>query len=271
LANYHNLLEALLQNDGLDVEIVNVSVGEYELPDELDLLRRFGARYGPDLVLHGLFVGNDLFVPKGTLMSYHGISVRSSGLFASYRPRNFLLREWLKHYMRVLHDRNLREVEIDCNEPSGTFSQELFLEIEKQRLNICRIQPNPNVRWQRTIELLDEIRREINQMGAKYVMVIHPDQFQVDNELVHQIEEKYNLDLGDYDFNIPQKFLRSYCVSKRVPYLDLLPIFRSNRSGRGLYLLRDTHYNKDGNSLAANAIYNFLCGQGLITCETNRS
>jgi len=35
---------------------VNISVSEYELADELDLLRRFGARYGPDLVLHGLFV-----------------------------------------------------------------------------------------------------------------------------------------------------------------------------------------------------------------------
>lgn len=248
---------------------MNISVNEYELPEELDLLRRFGARFAPDLVLHGLFVGNDLFVPNGTLMRYHGISVRSSGLFASYRPRNFLFREWLRRYLRVLHDRNLRRKEADRNEPAGTFSQELFLEIEHERLNICRIQTKPDVRWQRTMELLDEIRREVDQMGAKYVMVIHPDQFQVDKELLHQIEEKYKLDLGDYDLNIPQKFLRSYCISKGVPYLDLLSIFRSNHSARGLYLLRNTHYNKGGNSLTANAIYNFLSAQDLLICETN--
>ena len=87
---------------------MNISVGEYELPDQLDVLRRFGARYCPDLVLHGFFVGDDFAVPKKTLMSYHGISIRTAKSFVSYRPRNFLLRQWLKRYKKVLQDRNLR-------------------------------------------------------------------------------------------------------------------------------------------------------------------
>ena len=138
-------------------------------------------------------------------------------------------------------------------------------------MNICRIKPDANVKWQETIKLLDEIRGEVNQMGAKYVMLIHPDQFQVDNKLRYQIKEKYHLDLDSYDFDIPQRFLNNYCTTRGVSCLDLLPIFRSDGSEGGLYLLRDTHYNQDGNALAAKMIFNFLHERHLLVSRKHET
>jgi hypothetical protein len=105
---------------------------------------------------------------------------------------------------------------------------------------------------------LDEIHREVERIGAKHVIIIHPDQFQVEEELRRELERTYNLDMNQYDLDLPQRFLLDYCFTKGILCLDLLPTFRARGAAGGLYLLRDTHYNKEGNALAAQLIFNFL-------------
>jgi hypothetical protein len=46
--------------------------------------------------------------------------------------------------------------------------------------------------------------------------------------------------------------------------LDLLPAFREAGSQGGLYLIRNTHYNKVGNQLAADEIGNYLLDRGIL-------
>jgi len=95
-------------------------------------------------------------------------------------------------------------------------------------------------------------------MGAKYVIVIHPDQSQVEVQLRRELAKTYGLDLKGYDFELPQRFLMNYCSSRAIPCLDLFPSFRARGSQGGLYLVRDTHYNHDGNKFAAALIAKFL-------------
>ncbi len=108
------------------------------------------------------------------------------------------------------------------------------------------------------MKVLEAIRKEVREIGAKYVMVIHPDQFQVESELRQEVAQRFGLDLGGYDFSLPQRFFRNQCISLGVMCLDMLPTFRMHGSGGGLYLARDTHYNRKGNRLAAQLIFKFL-------------
>ena len=73
--NFHYLLEELLRERGHPVEIVNFSVPAYSIEHELELLRRFGARYEPDIVLHSFFVGNDFGLGEPASLRYRGIDV----------------------------------------------------------------------------------------------------------------------------------------------------------------------------------------------------
>jgi hypothetical protein len=89
-------------------------------------------------------------------------------------------------------------------------------------------------------------------------MVIHPAQIQVDNELRKNVMTEFSRKEVDYDFELPQKVLASYCADRSIPCLDLLPAFRAAGEHTDLYLLRDRHYNANGNELAARKIAEFL-------------
>lgn len=159
--------------------------------------------------------------------------------------------------------------EITVPPSGGTFSQAEFLRIEKYRLNIYQPRQPPPVRWQKTMALVNEIRAEAARIGSDYVMVIHPDQLQVEHEVILALEENYNLDLSRYDLALPQRFLIDHCAEYNIKCLDLLPIFKER--SYPLYLIRDTHYNDNGNRLAAEAIFDLLRDLALFSGpETKR-
>ena len=126
----------------------------------------------------------------------------------------------------------------------------------RTRLKIYKPVPPPELRWQKTAALIDEIRAEADRMGSDYVMVIHPDQLQVEQDIVAAIKERYKLDLDGFDFKLPQHFLLEHCAQSERKCLDLFPVFRAQSESQ--YLLRDTHYNDTGNRLAAETIFELL-------------
>lgn len=263
--NYYYVLERFLNSEGLNVEVINISLDGYEPPDQLEMLKRFGARYKPDLVVHSFFVGNDFSAPEGPLSAYRNIPLRPATGLGLFRPRDFTLVEWLRRYARASEHRRGMKAEGSRGETPGTFATDEFLRIERNRMRVCKLAGDPNIRWQKTIRILEAIWAEVGRIGADYIMVIHPDQYQVENELRHAVVRKYALDLRRYDFDLPQRFLGKYCTDQRVQCLDLLPAFRAQGSRGGLYLLRDTHYNRKGNKLAADLIYEFMQNRHLLS------
>lgn len=144
----------------------------------------------------------------------------------------------------------------------GTMSQAEFLRVEKYRLGFYAPGPPPQSRWRETARLLAEIRSETERIGSDYMMVIHPDQLQVEPEVVDALVQHYELDLSGYDLQLPQRFLMALCAEHGFPCVNLLPEFQAAREP--LYLLRDTHYNHRGNRLAAEAIHAKLGDIGAI-------
>lgn len=266
-SNYHYRLEEALRGDGVSCEVVNLSRGAYELPEERELFYRHGRRYRPDVLLHGVFVGNDFWGdPSTELLSYGEIPVRRQRGIGSWLPRNFLVREWLPKWVKALRNRREQHEEAPNGEAAvGFMSREEFLRVERMRLDICHrsLWPKGAV-WDRAVSLLDQIHREAARIGARSVIVIHPDQFQVEHALFREIVVTYQLNPALYDLQQPQRFLHEYCRANGLLCVDLLPVFREHGAEGGLYLLRDTHYNERGNRLAAETIHGSFLRHGVV-------
>lgn len=250
-ANYHYLLGEQLSPD-LNVEMINFAMGGAQPTEELLLLKRFGASYQPDLVLHGVFVGNDFGSTTGTMLSFHYIFVHTPDLHARWMPSDWLIWQWFREYRTVLKERWRRSHEPTGS--SGSFSRESFLSIERSRMDVFRKDLRDYLSRSETLAVLDAIEEESTRMGAQYVLLIHPDQLQVEASLQRELVDRYHLNVSDYDFDQPQAILRDHASSRRIPYVDLLPEFRQQGSGGGLFLPRDTHYNIRGNRLTAEII-----------------
>ena len=263
-ANYHYQLESLLNAQSLDVEMINLSYPEYQLSDYLAMIRRFGERYHPDLVLQGFFVGNDLAASCGPLLEFHGLTVHQNCGIKGFRPRNLVFVEWIRRFAVVLRERARRLHEVEQGDVAATFSQEGFLRATSSQLGFSRKSKPPADRWHSAAQLLDQIRDEVNRLKADYVIVIHPAQYQVEENLQSELFSKLHRDRTEYDLDLPQQFLHHYCESRQVLCLDLLPEMRAKGRNGGLYLRRDTHYNEKGNKIAAKAIAEFLESRAVV-------
>jgi len=259
--NYIYRLERELSEAGLDVEAVNLSVGEYTLLDELELYRRFGARYAPNLVLHGVFIGNDTQLPPGDLMEYGDISVRTEPDRGLDRP---LLPAWIGH--RLIANANARAMaEQDPGEEVGLMSRANFARVQRRALEGFRDDDSTRARWERALEVIDTVRDEVSAQGGTYVMLIHPDRVQVETHRTRHMLRRYSLDPARYDLDLPQILIRRYCQQAEIVCVDLLPAFREQGSGGGLYRFRDTHYAPEGNALAAREAGAAIRQHGLLT------
>jgi hypothetical protein len=265
--NYHYLLEDLLLDAGYNVEIINISAVDYGPFDELEILKRFGVRYEPDLVLHGFYVGNDFGVPDTNVMTYLGIGVRMPQGYVVYRPRNFLVVQWTRSFLTVQIDKFRREQESDTD-PSktpGVLSRVGFLSVERKIVKTFQVAPAPERRWVGTVKNLDDIRNEVSRIRAAYILVIHPDQIQIDDKLRRELEQASGLSFDErYDFNLPQHFLSEYCLSREIRCLDLLSAFKAQQA-KDLFQPNDIHYSQSGNRLAADRIFEFLQQEQLVS------
>jgi hypothetical protein len=204
-------------------------------------------------------VGNDFYVPRGELVVLGGIEFRLPDGWKRIRPRDFALREWLARACAIVQNRALQAGERKRREEVGVLAREELLRIEFRVMVHALLRypyyPAPEERWKEAVEI---------RMGAKYVMVIHPDQVQVDAALFRELCEMGGVSSDMFETDLPQRFLLDYCRARNIPCIDLLPAFRERSRRTRLYSFGDTHYNEEGNRLAAEEIFRFLTDRGLV-------
>lgn len=256
--NFHYRLERLLRERGHRVEVVNLSVPAYSIDQELELLRRFGARYEPDIVIHSFFVGNDFGLGAPASLRYRGIDIERMPGARSWLPQELTVVRWIPRWMKARSERRKRDEDVARGLGEGSFSRDTFLRIERVRFGACRKPRTDGPAWLAVTTVLDALGHEVDAMGAVRVTVVHPDQFQVEPALASEIVRTFELDPAAYDLTLPQRFLHAYAASRGVALVDLTPVFRREGGEGGLYLSRDTHYNDAGNRLAAEILADAL-------------
>ncbi len=263
-SNYHYVLEGLLRRLVPDLEVVNLSVPGYELRDELELLQWMGIRYRPDLVLQGFFVGNDFNDVGGIPIICRGMYFRDVTGLARLRPASFACVRWVRNHLQVRLDRRRLQKEGEGDGGSGKYSRHTFLRILRDRSRIYRRGFYTGGAWPEVQRALDGTREVVARAGARYVMVLHPSQSQVESALWDEVIARFALDPADYDLDLPQKILQQFCEARGITCVDLLPAFRREGERGGLYAEQDTHYSPAGNALAARIISEHLIEGGLL-------
>ena len=152
--NYTALLEKKFEEyyGGHRVDIINAGYPGTHTAEQLDMLRKYGLQYNPDLVFLGFFAGNDFIDAdpdrKRIIVydTYIDIDKRCELTFLGYPiiPKSRLL-HFVKQKYKISKEliKARRDTQTRGNAPvkerSGTFSEETFLNIERIRLEFCLV------------------------------------------------------------------------------------------------------------------------------------
>lgn len=258
--NFVSLLQQRFDTGERPVEVLNLGIPAAGPETYASVLQHEALALEADRVVVMVFVANDIE------QSHPDFETRVFfGAPRELLKRPYLLRPSVDYLysLRLLRAARRTAVERwsgDDVESPGTFSHRAFLAIERQRLEICRREVDPDLAasYDRAVELLVSMRDLALVHGIDLAVVLAPDQFQVDPDLQRALFTDGVLDRDDFDLDQPQRILTSELTARAVPVLDLLPAFRTARASGPLYLPRDSHWNERGNELAASAIKGFL-------------
>ncbi|MBI1881699.1 MAG: SGNH/GDSL hydrolase family protein [Chloroflexi bacterium] len=116
--------------------------------------------------------------------------------------------------------------------------------------------------WNLTEAIIKRLRDEVESRGAKLAVVIigAPEQvYPAEGE--RMLAANPGLQGLNLDLELPNRRLADFLTAEKIPYLDLLPIFReaaARPETPPLHFRHDGHWTVAGHRLAAEAIYDFL-------------
>jgi hypothetical protein len=252
-----NLVEGL-RRQRPDIEWLNLGVPAAGPENYLALFEHEAALRGAAQAIVVFFVGNDvqqahpdfqtrllLGAPRALLRSPWQAKLSADYLYVLKLGRG----AW-----RTFHERSI------ANEPGGTFSREIFLEVERKRLEICRRVPSAMTAasYRGTATFFQDLAQASRRLGVPAKVVLAPDQAQVDPALQRDLFAYMAEPVEHFDLDLPQRLLAAQLEAAGLPFLDLTPGLRAAAGGAPLYLERDTHWNAAGNRWAAERIAAWL-------------
>jgi lysophospholipase L1-like esterase len=249
---YSSQLQRLLNHySSRRIEVINAGVGGWGPFEYAQYYEYYGREFDPDMVILGFFVGNDILeTDKG--LRYTAILGRRVR-WNKAADRHVKLNVWLhghSHLARLVMQRP--NVEGDEESDCETFPDwVLSLERQLATKNYRRDYPEIRGKTERTIEQLLRIKKEADEQGIPLLVVLIPDEVQVNNTLRNLVFA----DSNDYDIDRPQSLLNEWFDREEIQALDLLSTFRAD--DRCLY--RDTHWTAEGHHLAAATIFEQVC------------
>lgn len=256
---------------GRPVEVVRLGVPGTGPPFYLRMWELEAARLQPDLVVVGLFVGNDLFDEQGRSPGWRGALEQAAAVSYSVRLARNLLRLEVPKAARApapgrVHETGgfeLPGTAYDDTQP--TFSPEAFAEIERDRMTLCLGSARLRFasRRDRVVRVLRELRTQSEAQRARLVVLLIPDEYQVHPDVAERAARAQGRGLGDYDLDRPQRELAAALAAERIETVDLLPAFRDAARTTRLYVPRDTHWNRAGHRLAGESLAERLRSSGL--------
>lgn len=240
-ANYLTLVESDLSRRA-PVEVIKIGVAGTEPRDYLAMLVEEGLAFTPDLVVVSFFIGNDF-------------EARAK------KPYEHSYVATLVHFLwRTFTARQAAPITPDAagslyDDEAPGLPVEQFLEVTVDRARIYSRGATGLVEAAaRAAGYLGEMRDVARQAGAEFLVVLIPDEAQVDVALQDTIARATGKAPGDLDFGRPTDVIGRALAERDIAAIDLLPAFIDASPTTRLYKPRDTHWNLAGNRLAADVI-----------------
>lgn len=272
---------------GEDVEVVNLGVPSIGPRFQLRLWELEGARLDPDLVVLAFFVGNDFTDEFGRPL------VPTPDDFWA---RHSLTYRLIRNGRRLWQRRDLLDripepspAEIEAHPDGGprggyelpsypaTYDPEAgfyrdedeFLRVERDRLMLCARPHRAQFEefFAATEAVLVRLNRQVRQRGSRLVVLIIPDEFQVDPALYERLLQRFDIRRDQIELDYPQQRLAELFEGEGIPYYDALPNLRRGTRERRLYKPLDTHWNADGNRFVGRRLAAFVEENHLLPPE----
>lgn len=243
--NYLTLIESRISLKNMNIEVYNMGIPCIGPKDYLSLFIEEGLAFQPDMLLLSFFIGNDFDESKKRKI--HEYSYVASLL-------HYIVNVQPEFEGKTYHKR----AEYCDNCPN--FSHEQYLKIESDRSYIYL---DGNERFpkllQRALYYLKQINNICTKKGIKLIIVIIPDELQINRSLQIDVQTKYFSDIDNdrWDFTRPNTMLSKELDQLGIDNIDLFKYFTAESSSQ-LYRPRDTHWNIAGNQLAADVIGKYL-------------
>lgn len=253
------------------VEVINAGFAACYSPDTYYLyLKQEGLALKPDLIVVGLFVGNDL--DSENAFENEWLETDATGLPLRIRNRHarvvdHYLLPWpipLRYRTPVLSRLHVYQGLFDIwwelapRVRSWLPGVATTLYAESQTPSpddhvpyIYRVRPEKRTEevFARVTKLLAAMHRLANEAGVPIYMMVIPHAVQLSPAAFAGLPA---------DVEKPQKDLARFFDAEGMKYLDLLPWFRERALGRPLYFPGDGHWNVLGNEVAADRLAGFL-------------
>ncbi|WP_413166120.1 alginate O-acetyltransferase AlgX-related protein [Capilliphycus salinus ALCB114379] len=290
--NYTALLEnKFTEYYGIpQVEVINTGYPGTHTGEQLEMLKKFGLQYNPDLVVLGFFVGNDFIdadpnrkriivndiyidIDKReelVIFGYPIIGQSRLWLFIQQKYKIFQeaakSQQALESVERLIASVSPQLLGQNANPPveqsPGILSLETFLEVERNRLSFCENKSLNAGYWDKNINYvlksISEMNRILKEKNIRFIVAIYPDEFQVNPQLFNQVVNEFELDPQDYEINCMQNILKQHLEAQNIAYIDLTERFKAEQQKQHLYLLQEPHWNSAGNQLAADILFENL-------------
>ena len=237
------ILEQYLALRDCNVRVVNVAMPGWGTFHYLDALRTYSEHVEPDLVLIGLFVGNDFIDDTVVYEKYiqdDGKTENSQQHISYLDALKMQLREFLRTSpLFNLVKYNLWQVEI---------FRDLFNSLELKNDRIALYQNDKGKEGKSNFTLTASALQSVADISVKNeldtLVIMIPDHLQILSSHV----------FDGLDFDLPQITLAKNLNDLNLPFLDLLDYFRFSQAPEQLYFREDKHWSADGHAFAASIL-----------------
>lgn len=274
--SFPKYMERLFSKSKMPVEVLNAGVSGYGVDDEYYYYLKKGARFTPDLVVIGFYVGNDITStkehPSNTAIDgimVHAGAIKQMGAEKIKKGRRRL--EFLNrfHLFRFLYNRNYgaflsalekrsadqrRRMNVNRGKCMSGYFEPVHMAPEKQTESFRKV-------YGKTMDYLDKFKKAVEDNGSKFVIALIPTAVQLDYHESLAIREKHH-DVNDFDQ--PQKELISIARKRGWAMYDPVDYMNEKAVGKLLVYCMDNHFNEEGNRLFAEGLSRWLVDTGLV-------
>ena len=258
-------LENLLKQRTIPADLIKLGVGGVGPRFELRLWQLEGSRLHADLVILAFCIGNDFTDEQENMGSFFDHLTEISYVLRlirnMYRLTGVSRQVLVQNSSTQQGGYDTMEHIYDDQKPS--FSRQAFLDVVASRMAITYQLNRPMflTLFSQLKPVFLHFKQSVERVGAQFLVMLIPDEYQIDVKLRTEVVQQLNHSLQDYDITLPQDELSKFFKEHHILYLDLFPPFQEHAKTTVLYRLQDTHWNIKGNQLASEELVKFLIGQ----------
>jgi lysophospholipase L1-like esterase len=253
-------LAADLTRQGVPAEGINAGIGGYGVPDEVAWFEAYGRQLHPDLIVLGIFTGNDLqdaapdrpptFVVDGDILDRAELHRSRTFHWLFQHSQLFAL---LKFSLPGPVDRTLRRT-LHMPEPGAIRGLR-----EEMSIYDPHHRPVAILGGQATEAAVRRLLALVSADRTPVAALLLPSNLQTDDRLWNETLRQIGAAPSQLDRLLPNEIFLSVVARCGVPALDLTPPFaRAIRQGEVLFFAKDQHYNAAGHRRVAAEAAAFL-------------